>query len=79
MEWTKVSFDSLPPEDTPVMVTARQYDLPNSDDEYRKVVHGRIAFCREDMSWRHFDGYMKLPYYVVVTHWAPMPHPAEDN
>ena len=84
MTWTKVT-DALPPDGEAVMVTVLYENglkevEPRATLRYREV--GKYKRKPKTKTWhywnRDIDDWYEFGDWVKITHWAPMPAPAED-
>lgn len=75
MIWTKVT-DALPPDGEAVMVTFVD------EITEQKYVSPKAKYFAEDECWAYFvdliGGYSMFDEWHKITHWSPMPQPAED-
>lgn len=74
MNWIKVTPETMPPDKGMVLVTVKDYSGG-------KWVGAGIRWNKRDGKWErwHSDGFWNnLPLGDEVTHWMPMPEPAED-
>ena len=73
MKWKKVTPETMPPDMEPVMVTV--YDKHNPP-KYTWI--GRQKDGRWELLIEADDVYAPIDEWIIVTHWMPMPSPAED-
>lgn len=75
MEWNKCTPHTMPTNTEPVLATilAQHKLFPT-----HKCVSGDVYYDAEDGVWYYAKTDTPLPLYFTVTHWMPLPDPADD-
>lgn len=86
MDWIKVTPETLPPDGEAVMVTVL-YENGNREVEtqatltYREVAKYKRKPKTRTWHYRNgdYDSWEEFGDWVKITHWMPIPAPAEDE
>lgn len=77
MDWIKVTPETMPPDMEPVMVTVKRAGKKKVLSNYRYLKEYE-AWQFQDKMFEEWTPMNSVFRGMTVTHWKPMPSPAED-